>query len=192
MIIELNDIGKSYHGRPVLSHFTMNFESDHSYIVTGPAGAGKTTLIRILLHLERPDEGKMSLLGDYKYPYLNAGVVFQEDRLIMQATAIRNVTMVNRNNYAMVAKEELDKLLPAGCAEKRVGELTKEQRRLVAIVRACCVPFDMLIMDEPFAGLSAETRARVIPYIRDKQSTNPLLIATRNPEGLNFGRTIVL
>ena len=192
MTIELAGIGKDYGGRKVLDDFTLTFESDHSYIVTGPHGSGKTTLTRIMLGLERQDRGTMSLLGDYKYPFLNAGVVFQENRLVEHATAVRNITMVNKNNFETVARQELDKLLPHGCADKRVCELTPQQKRIVAIVRACAVPFDMLIMDEPFAGLTEDMKETVCSYIRDKQARNPLLITTVDATGLSFGRIVRL
>ena len=192
MTIELADIGKDYGGKNILDGFSLTFESDHSYVVTGGEGSGKTTLIRIMLGLEKPDRGRMSLLGDYKYPFLNAGVVFQEDRLVEHATAVENITMVNRNNFPTVAREELGKLLPPECASMKVRDLTPEQRRVVAIVRACCVPFDMLIMDEPFSGLSPEMREKVTAFIRDKQARNPLLIATRDPSGISFARVVKL
>ncbi len=192
MTIDLENICKSYGELNVLKNFNLEIEEDHSYVVTGPSGCGKTTLIRILLSLEEPDSGKVHFMGDYKYPYLNAGVVFQENRLCEDFTPVQNVVMVNRKNSAKVAREELLKLLPADCLDKPVSQLSGGMKRRVAIVRACCIPSDMLILDEPFTGLDSENRKKVIDYIREKQGRNPLLITTHDTEGLEFCRKIEL
>ena len=81
MTIEVKDIKKSYDGRNVLNGFSLNIESEHSYIITGPSGCGKTTLLRLILGLEKPDEGTVKLLGDYKYPFINSGTVFQKEAI---------------------------------------------------------------------------------------------------------------
>ncbi|MCR5342163.1 ABC transporter ATP-binding protein [Butyrivibrio sp. FC2001] len=192
MTIDLENICKSYGELNVLKDFNLEIEEDHSYVVTGPSGCGKTTLIRILLSLEEPDSGKVHFMGDYKYPYLNAGVVFQENRLCEDFTPVQNVVMVNRKNSAKVAREELLKLLPADCLDKPVSQLSGGMKRRVAIVRACCIPSDMLILDEPFTGLDSENRKKVIDYIREKQGRNPLLITAHDTEGLEFCRKIEL
>ncbi len=192
MTIDLENICKSYGELNVLKNFNLEIEEDHSYVVTGPSGCGKTTLIRILLSLEEPDSGKVHFMGDYKYPYLNAGVVFQENRLCEDFTPVQNVVMVNRKNSAKVAREELLKLLPADCLDKPVSQLSGGMKRRVAIVRACCIPSDMLILDEPFTGLDSENRKKVIDYIREKQGRNPLLITAHDTEGLEFCRKIEL
>ncbi len=192
MIIEVKEVSKSYDGKKVLDHFSLHIESEHTYIITGPEGAGKTTLLRLVLGLEKPDEGKVGLLGDYKYPYIVSGTVFQEDRLIDSLDAVTNVTMVSKKIFRETVTEELLKLLPEDVIYKPVSELTEGQRRMVCIARACCIPNDVLIMDEPFKGLDESDRKKAIDFVRDKQGSGALVIATSYTEGLEFGRIIEL
>jgi NitT/TauT family transport system ATP-binding protein len=192
MTIEVKDVSKSFNGQKVLDNFNLNIESEHSYILTGPSGCGKTTLLRLILGLDEPDSGSVGLLGDYKYPYINSGVVFQEDRLCEDYDAVTNVTMVSKKVFRQTVIEELKKLLPEEALFRPVRELSGGQRRRVAIVRACAIPSDVLIMDEPFTGLDDESRNAAIAYIRDKQGTGPLVITTHDTKGLEFGRLIDL
>ena len=190
MTIEVDNISKSYNGKPVLTGFSMDISSDSSYRITGESGAGKTTLLRILLGLEKPDSGRVRLLGDYKYSRVNAGVVFQEDRLCPDFSAVQNVAMVNRRCSERVAREELEKLLPADELDKPVRELSGGMRRRVCIVRACIIPSDVLIMDEPFAGLDDASRKKSIDYIRTCQGSAPLVITAHSAQYLGFCKTI--
>ncbi len=192
MTIDLENICKSFGDLKVLDNFNLEIENDHSYVITGESGKGKTTLVRILLGLEEPDSGRVHLMGDYKYPYLNAGVVFQEDRLCENFTAVENVVMVNKKNSVKVAEEELMKLLPAESIHKPVRELSGGMKRRVAIVRACAIPSDMLILDEPFTGLDKDNKKKAIDYIREKQGRNPLLITAHDAVGFEFCREIRL
>ena len=192
MTIDLENISKSYGARKVLDNFNLEIEEDHAYVITGASGSGKTTLLRILLGLEEPDSGRVHLMGDYKYAWLNAGVVFQENRLCENFTAVQNVVMVNKKNSVKVAEEELLRLLPADSIHKPVAELSGGMKRRVSIVRACSIPSDMLILDEPFTGLDSENRKLAIEYIREKQGRNPLLITAHDKDGLEFCREIKL
>ena len=63
---------------------------------------------------------------------------------------------------------------------------------IVSPPRACSVPSDMLILDEPFAGLDDENRSRSIAYIREKAGRNPLLITAHDMTGFDFGREVRL
>ena len=192
MIIEVKNVSKSYGDKKVLEDFSLNIESEHAYVVTGGEDAGKTTLIRIILGLEDPDKGKVGLLGDYKYPYIVSGTVFQDDRMVMSLNAVDNVYMVSNKLFRETVTEELLKLLPEKAIYKPVKELTKGQRRMVAIARACCIPNDVLIMDEPFDGLSEDERNTAIKFVRDKQGSGPLFITARDTHGLEFARIIEL
>ncbi len=192
MTIEIKDVCKSFGGRQVLKNFSLNVEEEHSYIITGPSGCGKTTLLRLILRLDEPDSGHVKLLGDYKYPFINSGTVFQEDRLCEDFDAVTNVTMVNRRVYRDNAISELKKLLPESELYKPVRELSGGQRRRVAIARALAVPSDILIMDEPFTGLDDESRTKAINYIREKQGSKALVLTSHVVDGLGFGRFINL
>ena len=190
MIIEVKNVSKSFDGKKVLDDFSLNIESEHAYVVTGDKGCGKTTLVRIILGLEKADKGSVGLLGDYKYPYIVSGTVFQDDRMVMSLNAVDNVFMVSDKLFRETVTEELLKLLPEEAIYKTVGELTRAQRRMVAIARACCIPNDVLIMDEPFAGLGDEEKAAAIKFVRDKQGSGPLFITSSNTDGLEFARII--
>ena len=190
MTIEAEHIYKSYNGKPVLTDFSVDVSSDSSYLITGESGAGKTTFLRILLGLEKPDQGRVRLLGDYKYSRVNAGVVFQEDRLCENFSAVQNVAMVSKKLSERIAREELEKILPADQLDKPVRELSGGMRRRVCIIRACVVPSDVIVMDEPFAGLDEENRQKCIQYIRGIQGSTPLVLTGHSMEGLGFCKAI--
>ena len=190
MTIEAEHIYKSYNGKPVLTDFSLDVSSDSSYLITGESGAGKTTFLRILLGLEKPDQGRVRLLGDYKYSRVNAGVVLQEDRLCENFSAVQNVAMVSKKLSERIAREELEKILPADQLDKPVRELSGGMRRRVCIIRACVVPSDVIVMDEPFAGLDEENRQKCIQYIRGIQGSTPLVLTGHSMEGLGFCKAI--
>ena len=192
MIIEVKDVSKSYGEKKVLDGFNLNIEDEHSYTVTGGSGAGKTTLLRLVLGLEKPDSGKVGLLGDYKYPYITAGVVFQEDRLCEGFSAVTNCAMVSKKVFKQTVREELLKLLPEDKVDIPVKNLSNAERRMVCIARACCIPSDVLVMDEPFKGLNPSEKEKAISFIRDKQGSGSLVIASEDTTGLDFGRIITL
>ncbi|ADL33594.1 ABC transporter ATP-binding protein [Butyrivibrio proteoclasticus B316] len=192
MIIEIKEVSKAYGENKVLDNFSLNIEDEHSYVITGKEGCGKTTLMRLILKLETPDAGKVGLLGDYKYPFINAGVVFQDDRLVESLNAITNVTMVSKKIFRETVAEELLKFLPEEALTVPVKKLSESQRRIVQIIRACAIPSDVLIMDEPFLGIDRETKLKLIPYIRNAQGKGSLTIFTRDTTDLDFARIITL
>ncbi len=188
MIIELKDISKSVNGRAVLKDINWHIGSEDTWLLTGPEESGKTLLLRIVLGLEKADSGSVNLLGDYKYASVNAGVVFQEDRLCEQFSAVENVAMVNERLSEMVAAEELGKFLKEEDLYVPVSSLDPVTRRIVVIIRACIIPSDVLLMDEPFRGMDDALRGRMISYIRDKAGHKGIVFAQRGSEGLEFCR----
>lgn len=192
MTIQLQDICKTVQGREVLKDIQWEIGSDDCWLLAGPSGSGKTMLLRIILGLEKPDRGSVNLLGDYKYASVNAGVVFQEDRLCEQFSAIENVAMVNERLSETVAKEELVKFLPEERLSIPVCELDALERRLVVMIRACIIPSDLLLLDEPFRGMDDALRSRAIAYIRDKAGHKGIVFVQQDDSGLEFCRKFVL
>ncbi len=188
MTIQLQDIWKSISGNEILRGINWEIGSDDCFLLTGPSGSGKTLLLRLILGLEKPDRGSVNLLGDYKYDTVNAGVVFQEDRLCEQFSAVENVAMVNERLSEKVAGEELSKFLVPNRLFVPVSELDEVERRLVVMIRACIIPSDILLLDEPFRGMDRELREKVIRYIRNKAGHKGIVFAGRDDESLGFCR----
>ena len=192
MTLQLQDICISSAGQEILKHINWEISSDDCFLLTGPSKSGKTLLMRVMLGLEKPDAGSVNLLGDYKYSSVNAGVVFQEDRLCEAFSAIENVAMVNGRLSERVAEEELLKFLPEDRLRIPVCELDEVERRLVVVVRACIVPSDILLLDEPLRGMDNVLRDRVVAYIRERAGHKGIVFAQQDDTGLEFCRKFSL
>ena len=192
MTIQIEDVCKSVSGQEVLKNINWDISSDDCFLLTGPEKSGKTLLLRLILSLEKPDSGSVNLLGDYKYSSVNAGVVFQEDRLCEQFSAIENVAMVNARLSEAVAEEELVKFLPQERLTIPVCELDPVERRLVVMIRACIVPSDLLLLDEPLRGMDEALAKKVVAYIREKAGHKGIVFAQRDDRYLEFCRKFVL
>ena len=192
MTIHLLNICKSFDGREVLKNVNWEIGSDDTFLLTGPPDSGKTLLLRLILGLEKPDSGSVNLLGDYKYTSVNAGVVFQEDRLCEEFSAVENVAMVNKRLSERVAAEELVKFLPEDRLSVPVCELDEVERRLTVVVRACIIPSDILLLDEPLRGIDGALRNRVVAYIRERAGHKGIVFVQQDDMGLEFCRKFIL
>ena len=192
MTIELEHVTKRYGDKTILDDLTLDLSTDTSYLVTGESGCGKTTLLRILMGLEKPDEGRIRLLGDYKYTWLSCGVVFQDDRLIESLSAVRNVSVIRKLTSDKAAREELEKLLPPDIPDLPVRELTSVQRRMVCLVRAFSVPADILLLDEPFTGMEERERSMALAFIKEHKGSTPLVVASSDAAGMEVYKTVRL
>ncbi len=184
-MIEIDNISKTFDGKIVLKNLSFKMEEGASYVITGESGCGKTTFLRIFLGLETADGGCVRISGK-KEKHVKAGVVFQEDRLCEGFSAVENVAMVCRKIPCNEVEQELIKVLPYDSINKPVRELSGGMKRRVAIVRACIVNSQFLIMDEPFTGLDDANKDKVIKYILDKKGNKTLILTAHSLDGLDF------
>lgn len=192
MTIYLDNISKSYNGVLVLKDFNISIEDEKCYAITGPEGCGKTTILKIFMGTEKPDSGKVSRMGDYKYPTLQTAYVPQEDDLNLKKNALWNVKKAHRTISKGSASEELLKFIPQDKISCPVSELSDGERRIVEIVKAMLIPADFVVLDEPFRGLSAEESKKALDYILNKLGTRPLILAQREDPELKGFRVIRL
>ena len=192
MTIEVENVSFTSEGRNVLKNISWEVSSDDVWLLTGDAGSGKTALLSIMLGILKPDNGRVRLLGDYKYDRVNAGVVFQEDRLFEDMSAAENVAIVRDVTSPAVAADDLVKLMPSELVNVPVRELDPVNRRITAIVRATSVPSDILMMDEPFRGMGDDLRKKVFTFIKEVAGHKGIIIAQRFAEGLPPLRTLKL
>lgn len=158
--MELIGICKSFGGSLVLQNVSFSVPKGGRILITAPSGGGKTTLLRIMMGLERPDSGEI------KDRPRRQAAVFQEDRLIDEFTASSCVKMTAARG---VTRETILKHLALvgleGHCDKPVSQLSGGMRRRVAIVRAVLSGAQTLYLDEPFNGLDEETKKRAVDYI---------------------------
>ncbi|WAZ26118.1 ABC transporter ATP-binding protein [Streptomyces cinnabarinus] len=134
-------------------------------VLVGPSGCGKSTLLDLLGGLTRPTSGRILLDGTpVTEPGLDRGIVFQQYALLPWRTAQGNVefgleaTGVPRRQRAARAKEFLDLVGLTGFEDRHPHELSGGMRQRVAIARSLAYDPQVLLMDEPFAALDAQTR----------------------------------
>jgi ABC-type nitrate/sulfonate/bicarbonate transport system ATPase subunit len=148
----------------------ISLQIGHGEFVTviGPSGCGKTTLLNILAGFERPSAGQVRLEGQpIEGPGADRGVVFQEYALFPWLTLRQNVEYGPRERGvpASLIREHSDRTLAlmrlAGAENRYPHELSGGMRQRAALARVLINDPKILLMDEPFAALDAQTRGRL-------------------------------
>ena len=180
MDIVLKDVSKAFGEKSVLSHFSCTLPGGSAWAVMAPSGKGKTTLLRLILGLEKMDGGTITGVPREK------AAVFQEDRLIPHLSPEKNISMV----APKWGKPEILELLTAlglgDCLGLPVSRLSGGQARRATLARALAAPGELLALDEPFTGLDEQTRKRAAEVIRRYRRGRTLILITHNQEDLEL------
>lgn len=186
--LELQHIDKFFGTLDVIRDFTAEFNSPGIYCLTAPSGAGKTTLFRMIMGLDKPDRGEIIFSDDLGFctaASIRFSTVFQEDRLIEHLSPIENTSLVLPGKPEKAAiRKELCRLLPDESLCRPVCTLSGGMRRRCAFLRAMMAPSDIVILDEPFAGLDEATKNSVIDYLLERRGERLFLVATHDPKDI--------
>jgi NitT/TauT family transport system ATP-binding protein len=133
--------------------------------IVGPSGCGKTTLLNMMAGLVAPSSGSVRLNGeDCRLPRRNVGYMFARDGLMPWRTARRNVEFglelrgMSRAERRERASDLLGKVGLKGFENAYPKELSQGMRQRLAMARTLAIDPDIILLDEPFAALDAETR----------------------------------
>lgn len=178
MNINISNLTKKYGKKEIFKNFSLEIEAGKVTALMGKSGFGKTTLIRILMGLEKYDEGKIKGLENQKI-----STVFQEDRLCENLSAITNISIVcEKETSIREISVELEKIGLKESQNKPVKTLSGGMKRRVAIIRCIMAKSDIIIFDEPLKGLDEITKKNVIRYLKEKIRGKTVIIVTHDIE----------
>ena len=163
MALTVRNVRKSYGELEVLADISFEVEEGNFACIVGESGCGKTTLLKIIAGIEKADGGAIMYNGE---PIRNEdiGYVFQDDRLLPWRTALENVLFaleMRGIKDGSVAEKYLELVGLKGFENYYPHQLSGGMRQRVGICRALAVNPKILLMDEPFASLDAQTRNRM-------------------------------
>lgn len=191
--LTFNDVSYSYSdsGRPVLQGFSHSFMPGSFTAVLGETGAGKTTMLRLMLHLITPQSGTISpRLPRSAFSYVPQG------NTLFSGTIRENLRFGNRNattdemyDALHIASADFVRDLPKGldtpCGEGG-GGLSEGQAQRIAIARAILRPCSILLLDEATSALDVETEQRVLTNIKQHYSDITIIFVTHRLSAVDF------
>ena len=181
-VLKVVGLKKHFGASQILKNITLTIKRGEVAFVIGPSGGGKSTLLRCLNFLERPNGGMVEFFGDWLCRERAAGfeirpekelrkvrsrmpMVFQQFNLFDHRTVLENVIegpLVVRREARREAIENAESILrKVGLIDKRhayPAQLSGGQKQRVGIARALAIDPKVLLMDEPFGALDAQTR----------------------------------
>jgi len=186
--LAVHELEKSFGGLRVTSSVSLAVEPGERRLIIGPNGAGKTTLFNLITGELRPDRGSITLFDrditrvpSRRRPHLGIGRTYQIITLFQGETLLRNVTLsllgrstlrwnpfvrLDRQTALLArAREVLAQVALDHLAERPLSQTSYGERRRVEIAMALAQHPRVLLLDEPFAGLSVEERRDVLRLV---------------------------
>ena len=213
MILEMNDIRKSFGGLEVLRGIDISVGKGETVSVIGPSGSGKSTLLRCATFLETADSGEIKYMGNKaawtdetgKMKYVSPselkkfkscfGLVFQQFNLVPHFTVLKNIidapVSVQKRSRDEVTEEAmaiLEKMGLASKANEYPGRLSGGQQQRVAIARALAMNPDILFFDEPTSALDPELTGEVLKVIRQLAEEKMTMVVVTHE--MDFARAV--
>ncbi len=188
--IEINNLTKIFHKAPVLNKVSLKISEGEIFGLLGPSGAGKTTLIKILIGQLRQTEGSSLLLGKdtrelTQDVYLNLGMVLDNSGLYERLSCYDNLVLFTE--IYGVSKSVIDNVLKkVGLIEAKklaVHKLSKGMKQRLVLARAILNSPKVLFLDEPTSGLDPGTAGEIHRLIlEEKKKGTTVFLTTHNME----------
>jgi phospholipid/cholesterol/gamma-HCH transport system ATP-binding protein len=209
-VISFRDVHLSF-DRPILKGISFDLGPGTTKIVLGGSGSGKTTILRLILGLLKPDSGTILVDGtdvaqlseeEMRAVRLKIGMVFQEGALFDSLTVGENVGYrlqeegeLEEGEIEERVREMLGFVGLAAFYERMPSDLSGGQRRRVAVARALVARPQIMLYDEPTTGLDPITATNLtdlIAKVRDLDGVSSIMVTHQLRDAYNVARTFVL
>ena len=177
MDIKFEHVYKSFQNQVLLSDFSHSFTWEGCMALMGPSGIGKTTILRLISGLSKPDSGRILGVPE-RFSYM-----FQENRLLPFKNALENVSLASNTKRA---KFYLQKLELENAMYSMPNELSGGMQRRVALARTLAFESDLILLDEPFKGMDMVLREQVMELLKEEQEKRPILLVTHDIQEVDY------
>jgi ABC-type branched-subunit amino acid transport system ATPase component len=188
-ILVLEEVTRRFGGLTAVDGVSFAARAGAITGLIGPNGSGKTTLFGLISGVERPDSGTIRFkdravqgLPPHAITRLGMGRTFQISRLFGQMTALENLLVGARGLSRPAATERAHGLLAfvglEGLAGEYAANLSYGQQKLLEFVRVLVPDPDLILLDEPFAGVNPAMEERLIDRMRDLQARGKSFLIT--------------
>ena len=173
-MIEFKNVSCTMGEKKILDGVSLRIEDGETLCVYGPSGKGKTTVLRLIAGLEKPQGGTVTVTEK------GVSAVFQEDRLLPWKNVMDNIMLFSSD------REKAQRLLAesglSGEEGRNVSILSGGMKRRVALIRALCHPHELLLLDEPFSGMDDKTAEICAAIIKKETRSSTVVICVHSPE----------
>jgi len=176
-ILDVRGVSKRFGGVTAVQHCSLVLEMGKISALVGPNGSGKTTLFNLITGVERLDEGEIYFKGEridrlppHKIARRGVGRTFQLIRVFPELTALENLLVVSRQDWEPSYNRALELLTFVKLDQLRgefAGNLSYGQQRPLEFARVLMIDPDLILLDEPAAGINRSLLNDLLSAIRD-------------------------